>query len=318
MTEHNDTPLPPDRSSIETEHRNPRSSALHTLSAAECVALINDENRAVFDAMDAASASLTQLIERAEPGFTRGGRLIYIGAGTSGRLGVLDASEAPPTFQVDPGRVVGILAGGVPALTRSSESREDEADGAQAEIAAIELTDDDTVVGIAAGGTTPYVVGGLALAKRAAGGCVTAMISCTPIPRPAGADVLIVLPTGPEVITGSTRMKAGTATKLALNTISSTLMIRAGRVYGNLMVDLRATNAKLMDRAARIIGELTDLDRPACFALLERADRSVKHAVVMHRLGVDRAAADAMLDDHGGRLDRVIGPAPAQPRSADL
>ncbi len=301
-----DPVLPPDRSAILTEHRNPRSMDLHTLSVRACVDLINRENRAVLDAMDAAAESLADLIGRAEPGFSRGGRLIYLGAGTSGRLGVLDASEAPPTFQVAIDRVVGVIAGGDAALKRSSESREDEPEGARPELEALALTDDDTVVGLAAGGTTPYVRGGLSVAKSLASGCVTGMVACTPIKPPEGADVLIVLPTGPEVVTGSTRMKAGTATKLAINTISTTLMVRTGRVYQNLMVDLRATNDKLMDRAARIIGELTGLDRPACFDLLERAGRSVKHAVVMHRLGVSVDEAERHLAEARGRLGEVL------------
>jgi N-acetylmuramic acid 6-phosphate etherase len=298
--------LPPDRAAIATEHRNRRSVGLHAMGVRACVDLINSENRAVLDAMEGAAGTLAELIERAEPGFARGGRLVYLGAGTSGRLGVLDASEAPPTFQVEPGRVVGVIAGGDAALKRSSESLEDEPDGAAPDLAALALTKDDTVIGLAAGGTTPFVLGGLAAAKRLAPGCVTGLVCCTPIEQPAHADVLVVLQTGAEIVTGSTRMKAGTATKLAINTISTTLMVRTGRVYQNLMVDLRATNAKLMDRAARIVGELTDLDRPACFALLERSDRSVKHAVVMHRLGVDLAEAGRLLDAVGGRLADVI------------
>lgn len=301
------TALPPDRSWVLTERRNPRSEVLHTLSVRGCVDLINAENRAILDAMDRAAGDLAALIEAAEPGFARGGRLIYLGAGTSGRLGVLDASEAPPTFQVEIGRITGIIAGGDPALKRSSESREDEPDGAAEELEGLNLTADDTVVGLAAGGTTPYVLGGVAIAKAIEPGVVTGLVCCTPIGRPAGVDHLIVLETGAEVVTGSTRMKAGTATKLAINTLSTTLMVRTGRVYRNLMVDLRATNDKLMDRAARIVGELTGLDRPACFALLESAGRSVKHAVVMHRLGVDRDGADRMLAEAGGRLERVIG-----------
>lgn len=301
------TALPPDRSWALTEHRNPRSERLHTLGVRACVDLNNAENRAIFDAMDRAAGSLAALIEAAEPGFARGGRLIYLGAGTSGRLGVLDASEAPPTFQVEVGRVVGLIAGGDAALKRSSESREDEPDGAAEELEGLNLTADDAVVGLAAGGTTPFVLGGLAMVKAIEAKAVTGLVCCTPIERPAGVDHLIVLETGAEVVTGSTRMKAGTATKLAINTISTTLMVRTGRVYRNLMVDLRATNDKLMDRAARIVGELTGLDRPACFALLERAGRSVKHAAVMHRLGVDRDGATRLLAEAGGRLERVIG-----------
>lgn len=299
---------PPDRSRVTTEHRNPRSSDLHTLGVRACVDLINAENRAVLDAMDAAAGDLTALIQRAEPGFSRGGRLIYLGAGTSGRLGVLDASEAPPTFQVEPGRVVGVIAGGDAALKKSSESREDDPNGTEPDLRDLSLTDDDTVVGLAAGGTTPYVIGGLAIAKRFAPKCATGMISCAPIEPPQDADVLVILDTGPEVVTGSTRLKAGTATKLAINTLSTTLMVRTGRVYQNLMVDLRATNAKLLDRAARIIAELTGLERSACFSLLEAAGGSVKHAAVMHREGVSFEDAERLLSAAEGWLDEVLDP----------
>lgn len=299
--------LPPDRSAIRTEHNNPRSAALHTLSVRACVDLINDENRAVLDAMDAAAPALTALIDAAEPGFAREGRLIYLGAGTSGRLGVLDASEAPPTFQVSPAKVVGLIAGGDPALRKSSEHKEDDPAGARTELDRLALTPDDTVIALAAGGTTPYAVGGLTQAKQINPAVTTALICCTFIDRPADADHFIALETGPEVLAGSTRMKAGTATKLALNTISTTLMVRTGRVYRNLMVDLRATNDKLRDRAARIVSALTDVPREEAFAHLDRAGNSVKHAVVMHRLGIDLDEADRLLTDAQGRLDRVIG-----------
>lgn len=295
---------PPDRSHILTEQRNPRTMSLHTLSAAECVALIGQEDRAVLVALEKARGALTGLIEAAEPGFIAGGRLVYLGAGTSGRLGVLDASEAPPTFQVDPGRVVGIIAGGDAALRKSSESKEDDPAGACAALDKLGLTARDTVIGIAAGGTTPYVLGGLELAAES--GATTGLIVCTPIDAPEKVQHLIVLETGAEAITGSTRMKAGTATKLALNTISTTLMIREGRVYENLMVDLRATNDKLRDRAARIVSTLTGLDRDAAFALLEQAGGAVKTAVVMQQLGIDRDDAEERLHRAGGRLGEAL------------
>lgn len=298
---------PPDRSHIVTEQRNPRTMNLHTLSVSECVSLIGQEDRAVLVALEKARGPLTALIEAAEPGFVAGGRLVYVGAGTSGRLGVLDASEAPPTFQVDVGRVVGIIAGGDAALRKSSESKEDDPRGAAPELEALRLTPRDTVIGIAAGGTTLFVLGALDIADGF--GSLTALIVCTPIERPACVRHLIVLETGPEVITGSTRMKAGTATKLALNTISTTLMIREGRVYENLMVDLRATNDKLRDRAARIVSTLTGLDREASFALLDGAGGAVKTAVVMHHLELDRGAAEARLGACAGRLGDVLSSA---------
>lgn len=325
---------PPDRSHLLTEQRNERSMNLHTLGVAECVRLIQEEDRAVLAALEQARPALVAFIEDAESRFCcegGGGRLIYVGAGTSGRLGVLDASEAPPTFQVEPGRIVGIIAGGDAALRRSSEGREDEPEGAHADLAALGLTEYDTVIGIAAGGTTPYVLGALEYTRRAPvarrrgspGGAVrerrsgepasplTALIVCAPVDRPPFVDHLIVVPTGPEVLTGSTRMKAGTATKMVLNTVSTTLMVRSGRIYENLMVDLRATNNKLMDRAARIVSTLTGLERSAAIELVRAAGGSVKTAVVMHTLRLDRIAAEAALAAApGGRLDAALGRAP--------
>lgn len=299
------TNLPPDRSHLSTEQRNPRSAALHTLDMAGLVDLMNAENRAVFAALDAAAQALSDFLRDIEAGFIAGGRLIYVGAGTSGRLGVLDASEAPPTFQVEPGRIVGIIAGGDGALRKSSEGKEDEFDGAVAELAALHLTARDALIGIAAGGTTPYALGAIRYAKAAS--CHTALMTCVAVPKPSDADHLLLLPTGPEVLTGSTRLKAGTATKLALNTISTALMVRAGKVYGNLMVDVRATNAKLRDRAARIVTTLTGIDRAAAFTMLERAGGSAKTAVVMQRLQVDRSTAEQRLSQANGRLDVTLG-----------
>jgi N-acetylmuramic acid 6-phosphate etherase len=326
------TPPPPDRSHLLTEQRNPRSMNLHALSAADCVRLINEEDRAVHTALEHAAPALTAFIEAAEPRFLAGGRLIYLGAGTSGRLGVLDASEAPPTFQIDPGRIIGLIAGGDPALRKSSEGKEDDLSGAIPDLDSLHLTPNDTLLGIAAGGTTPYVLGALEHAKRTAAPSpltvspshrltvstpptpLTALLVCTPIPRPPAADHLIVLETGPEILTGSTRMKAGTATKLALNTISTTLMIRSGRVYENLMVDLRATNAKLRDRAARIIATLTGLGRDESLDLLDRAGNTVKTAVVMHRLGLGAGEANALLARNSGRLDIALQTSYPTPR----
>ncbi|MBL0926594.1 MAG: N-acetylmuramic acid 6-phosphate etherase [Phycisphaerales bacterium] len=292
--------LPPDRSSLLTEQRNPRSLELDRLSVAECVALINQEDASVPGAVAAAAGEIAEFIGAAEARLRAGGRLIYLGAGTSGRLGVLDASECPPTFQTDPSTVIGLIAGGDGALRRSSEGREDEPEGAAAELAALNVDSRDAVLGIAAGGTTPYVLGGLRMAH--ARGAYTGLLVCARVDRAPFVGTLIAVLTGPEVVTGSTRMKAGTATKLVLNTISTTLMVRLGKVYENLMVDLRASNAKLLDRAARIVGELTGLGRPASFDLLGRAGGAVKTAVVMHRLGLDRGAAEERLAGAGGRL----------------
>lgn len=303
---------PPDRSHVRTEHRNERTMNLHELTAARCVEVMQCEDRAVFDAMEAARPALVRFIEAAEPGFAAGGRLVYVGAGTSGRLGVLDASEAPPTFQVPPDRIIGIIAGGDASLRQSSEGMEDDPHGAEAALAELQLNKRDAVLGIAAGGTTPYVLGALERVKRegdgaSAGRAITALLTCSPMEAPSYVDHLCVLETGPEVLTGSTRLKAGTATKLALNTISTTLMIRTGRVHENLMVDLRATNDKLRDRAARIIMTLTALDRSSALTLLDAAGGAVKTAVVMQRRGVDRTAAEQLLVECGGRLDQALG-----------
>lgn len=270
--------LPPDRSHVRTEHRNPGSMHLDTLDAGAIAALMADDHRAATDAVAAAAPAIGALVESMVPKFHAGGRLVYFGAGTSGRLGVLDASECPPTFMSDPGQVVGIIAGGDSALRRSSEGREDEWDGARAEIERLAIGPRDTVVGIAAGGTTPYPLGALRIAKER--GAATAFISCVPMERPADCDHLIVLDTGPEVLTGSTRLKAGSATKLALNCITTALFTRLGKVRGNLMVDLAATNDKLVDRAIRTVRQFDpSLTREQAWALLEANGRSVKRAI---------------------------------------
>ena len=299
---------PPDRAHIATEQRNASSARLHEQGVAEIVALMNRANREAAKAVERAVSSLTGLITAIEPGFLRGGRLIYLGAGTSGRLGVLDASEAPPTFCVPPDRIIGLIAGGDGALRRSSEGKEDDPQGAISELSALALGPNDAVLGIAAGGTTPYVLGALAWAKCLPSPPVTALLSCSPIPPPPGVDQVLIVATGPEILTGSTRLKAGTATKLVLNAISTTLMVRAGKVYGNLMVDVRATNAKLRDRAARIISILTGLDRAGAFVLLDAADGLTKTAVVMQRLGLNKVEAEERLAVVAGRLDRLLGP----------
>ncbi|MFM9994535.1 MAG: N-acetylmuramic acid 6-phosphate etherase [Phycisphaerales bacterium] len=320
----------PDRSHLLTEQRNPRSMKLHTLSVRECVDLINAEDQRAVKAVAAAGDAVAEFIEATLPRFELGGRLIYIGAGTSGRLGVMDAAEAPPTFQVEASRIVGVIAGGDAALRKSSEGLEDDPRGAVEELNALHVTPRDTVLGIAAGGTTPYVLGALEHVKRSAmdapgatGGRdepttgverrwspLTGLLVCAPIDPPSFVDHLIVVETGAEVLTGSTRMKAGTATKLVLNAITTTVMVRSGRVYENLMVDVRATNNKLRDRAARIVGALTGLAREAAFGLIDRAGGSVKSAVVMHKTGLPRAAADALIARSHGRLDVALGETP--------
>ena len=298
--------LPPDRSFLLTEQRNPRTMNLHRLSTAACVELITEEDKAVYTAITEARPALTAFIEAVEPRFCRGGRLIYIGAGTSGRLGVLDASECPPTFQVSPNRVVGIIAGGDSALRRSSESKEDDPDGAREELERLKLTSDDSLLGIASGGTTPYVLGAMTVGKELQLDILTGLLVCTSIHDPRDVDHLILIRTGAEALTGSTRMKAGTATKMALNTISTTLMVRSGRVYENLMVDLRATNDKLHDRAARIIATLSGLSRKESLTLLDTAGNDVKTAILMHRKGVSKNIAEKILLSKNCRLDHAL------------
>lgn len=294
----------PDRADAWTEQRT--GARLHTMSVRQLVAHCARADRAVPDAVERAGPSIAALIEAAEPGFVAGGRLVYLGAGTSGRLGVLDASEAPPTFRVDPQRVVGLIAGGERALTRSSEGLEDDPAGAAEPLNELGVCASDTVIGIAAGGTTPWVLGGLEWAGQQASPPTLGLIVATPTTPPPGVAHVIVLETGPEVLAGSTRLKAGSATKMVLNTISTTLMVRAGRVYEDLMVDVRATNAKLLDRAGRIVAALTGLDRAEALALVERARGEVKLAVIMGRTGRDLAWCQRALDNANGRLDGVL------------
>lgn len=315
---------PPDRSHISTEKRNPRTMDLHTLSVQECVETMCREDRHAFDAVRRADHRISRFIEAATPRFLAGGRLIYIGAGTSGRLGVLDASEAPPTFQIEPGRIVGIIAGGDSSLRKSSEGKEDDANGSWDELRSLNLTAQDTVLGIAAGGTTPYVLGALEFCKTQFpenARPLTGLLCCTSVDAVPHVDHAIVLKTGPEVLTGSTRLKAGTATKLCLNIISTTLMIQLGKVYQNLMIDVKASNAKLRDRAARILATITQLSREECFVLLDKAGGSVKVAAVMESRNVSREEAVTLLASNGDRLERVIedgSPAPKRAKVAPV
>jgi len=290
-----------------TERRNPRTADIDLASPLEIVDLINAEDRTVPDAVASQREPIARAIEQAEATFRRGGRLFYIGAGTSGRLGVLDAAECPPTYGTDPEMVQGIIAGGNKALTRSQEGAEDRIANAVDDLKAHELRAGDFVIGIAASGTTPYVRRGLEYAREI--GATTGLVACSPPPPEtlAVVDILILPITGPEVVTGSTRMKAGTATKLVLNTITTGAMIRLGKTFGNLMVDLRATNNKLKDRSERILMEVCEVDRPRARELLRDADGIVKTAVVMHFLAVDRDAADRALEQAGGVIRRAIG-----------
>ncbi len=289
----------------ETERRNPRTASIDLASPLEIVDLINAEDHIVPDAVATQREPIARAIEIAEATFRAGGRLFYVGAGTSGRLGVLDASECPPTFGTDPEMVQGIIAGGLPALTRSQEGAEDVIGNGARVIDEHGVTEKDFVIGIAASGTTPYVRA--ALERAADLGAKTGIVACSPPPTEVLARVNVaMLPiVGPEVVTGSTRMKAGTATKLVLNMITTGAMIRLGKTYGNLMVDLRATNNKLIDRSQRIVMEVTGVSRPDAKILLDRADKSVKTAIVMHKKSVSREEAERLLTQHGDVIRRI-------------
>ncbi|MSR69589.1 MAG: N-acetylmuramic acid 6-phosphate etherase [Phycisphaerales bacterium] len=297
--------LPPDRSHVATEQRHPDSADFDQLTVQQQVRAIARDHAVVSGAVENAADELAAFIEALVGRVRSGGRLFYCGAGTSGRLGVLDASECPPTFCSDPSTVVGLIAGGESALRRSSERREDDPNGVADEFAAQGLTARDTVVGIAAGGTTPYALGAVTLAK--ARGALTALLVCSPREKPGDCDHLIVLQTGPEILTGSTRLKAGTATKLALNCITTVLFTQLGKVHGNLMVDLAATNDKLVDRAIRTL-RLFDatLNRAECAELLAAAGGRVKTAIVMRARAIDRATAEAHLQSVGGNLRSAL------------
>jgi N-acetylmuramic acid 6-phosphate etherase len=288
-----------------TEHSNRRSKNIDRLSTAEIVNFINSEDMLVVPAVGKECRKIAAAVDVIVEHFKKGGRLFYVGAGTSGRLGVLDASECPPTFGVSPKLVQGIVAGGRRALVRAVEGAEDNAnDGARA-IIKRGVCEKDVVVGIAACGLTPYVRGALRQARKLKAG--TIFITCAPESvKGIPARIIINPVVGPEIITGSTRMKAGTATKLVLNILTTTAMIKMGKVYGNLMVDLNATNNKLRDRSVRIVVGMTGLSRTKATKLLERAKGKVKAAIVMHFRRVDLPGALAILDDCGQLLREAI------------
>ncbi len=297
--------LPPDRGHVATEQRHAGSGEFDKLATLEQIALMADDHLAVAAALAKAAGPLAAFIDALALRMRAGGRLFYCGAGTSGRLGVLDASECPPTFLSSPSQVVGIIAGGDAALRKSSERMEDDFEGIAAEFAVHAVCAADTVVSIAAGGTTPYARGAVALANRR--GALTAFLTCSPGNPPEGCDHFLFLDTGPEILTGSTRLKAGSATKLALNTITTIVFTKLGKVHGNLMVDLAATNDKLVDRGIRTLQQFDGaLSRAAAATLLGEADGRVKIALLMHRCALDRPAAQRRLDAAGGDLRRAL------------
>jgi N-acetylmuramic acid 6-phosphate etherase len=293
-----------DLAQLATEARNPATENLDSLSTPDLVRAFHTADKEATAAVERELPRIAAAIDAIVARLQDGGRLFYLGAGTSGRLGVLDASECPPTYNTPPEMVQGLIAGGDAALRRSVERAEDDEAQGRGDLAAHGFRGNDVLVGIAASGRTPYVLGGVRYAREL--GALTIGLSCVPGSKLALAAELAITPaTGPEVVTGSTRMKAGTATKLVLNMLSTGSLVRLGYVYGNLMVNVQPTNAKLRDRACRIVSAITGADRAAAAALLEEAG-SVKTAVVMHRLGVDREAAEARLKTAKGSLRAAL------------
>lgn len=299
-------PVPP----RDTERRNPRSVDIDELAPDALVDLFLAEDATVPAAVARARDAIAQAITAVEAAFRSGHRLFYVGAGTSGRLGVLDASECPPTFGTDPSLVQGIIAGGEAALTRSIEGAEDDPSAGAAAIAARGVEAGDVVTGIAASGSTPYVLGALRAARDA--GATTVFVTCATPGREVAAlaDILVHVDVGPELVTGSTRLKAGTATKLVLNMLTTGALVRIGKTYGNLMVDLQARNAKLRDRGERIVMEVLGIDRDTAREGLAAANGSVRTAIAMLHLGTTREAAEQRLESVDRHLRRLIGPPP--------
>lgn len=288
-----------------TEQRNERTRDIDLVDLETLLSLINDEDQRVPGAVRSQIPAIARAVECAERSLRAGGRLVYIGAGTSGRLGVLDAAECPPTFGTDPGQVVGVIAGGAPTLVRSSEGIEDRAEEARRDLQEIGLEKRDTLVAITASRRTPYAVEGLAYAREI--GAATVFIACNEPPSDLEADVVIAAVVGPEVVAGSTRMKSGTAQKLVLNMISTAVMVRLGKVYENLMVDLRPMSRKLEERSKGILMKLLDVSYERAAALLGAADGSVKHALYMGLTGSDAKRAEVELRRAGGVLRRAMG-----------
>jgi len=279
---------------------------LDAMSVEEALAVMNAQDAKAVEAVAKVRGDVVKAIKLVVESFKKGGRLFYFGAGTSGRLGVLDASECPPTFRTDPEMVQGVIAGGIEAIFKAKEGAEDSPEHGAELVDEKKIGPNDTVIGIAAGGTTPFVHG--ALRHAASKGAKTVFLSCVqPVQNEPKVDVVIRPLTGPEILTGSTRLKAGTAQKLVLNQITTLAMVQIGKCYENLMVDLRASNAKLWDRGARIISMIIGLPKDQSMELLKRGDGHVKLAIVMHKRGVDAAEAKKRLDEAGGNMRKAIG-----------
>jgi N-acetylmuramic acid 6-phosphate etherase len=288
-----------------TEQSNPASAAIDTLATARMLEVINREDQKVADSVAREIPAIARAVDAVVAAMERGGRLFYIGAGTSGRLGVLDAAECPPTFSVPPGLVQGIIAGGEPALSRATETTEDDPAIGARDLAGRGFTAGDVLVGIAASGRTPYVLGAVAEARRL--GALTIGISCTPQSELSTAVEIPIEPLpGPEIVAGSTRMKAGTATKLVLNMLTTGTFIRRGYVFGNLMVNVQPKNSKLRARALRIVAKAAGVTGERASELLAASGDSVRAAIVMQGAGVDRASAERLLDAAGGRVSAAL------------
>jgi N-acetylmuramic acid 6-phosphate etherase len=288
-----------------SESRNPETMDLDALSTLEMVTRFNQQDATVAEAVKATLPQVAQAVDAAAEALLAGGRIVYMGAGTSGRLGILDAAECPPTFGVSHDLVVGLIAGGPGALLKAVEGAEDNPQFGEQDLRGINLEARDLVVGLAASGRTPYVLGGLAYARSC--GCTTAAISCNPDSAIArAADIAISPVVGPEALTGSTRLKSGTAQKLVLNMLSTGAMVKFGKVFQNLMVDMKATNAKLVDRACRMLMEATGAPRERAEALLAQTDYEVKPAILMELAGLDAATARARLAEHRGYLRAAL------------
>ena len=292
-------------STLITEQRNPNSMQVDSLSALEIVQLMNEEDKQVPLAIEKCLPQIAQAVECIVAAFQQGGRLVYIGAGTSGRLGVLDASECPPTFGVSPEMVKGIIAGGERALRHPIEGAEDSKAQAVVDLQTIQFSSKDVLVGIAASGRTPYVIGALEYAKSL--GSVTVSIASNPNSAMVNiVDIAIDTVVGPEVLTGSSRLKSGTAQKLVLNMLTTASMILMGKCYQNLMVDVQASNEKLKARAIRIVMQATDCDKALAEETLKLADQNAKLAIMMILSGLDRAQAEALLEKHHGKLQLAL------------
>ena len=290
---------------LTTEGRNPASENLDSLSPLDIVRLINSEDAKVAEAVGREAEPIAEAIEVIAHRLQHGGRLIYVGAGTSGRLGILDAAECPPTFNSDPSKVLGLIAGGPSAMLKAVEGAEDNPELAAEDLREVGLTSQDVVVGIATSGRTPYVIGALEYARSQ--GAFRIGLSCNrEATMRAQAQINIVPVVGPEVVSGSTRMKAGTATKMVLNMLTTGAMVRLGKTYGNLMVDLQATNTKLAERTKRIICSLTDLSREEAAQLLDECNGELKTAIVAHRTGVAPDEARRKLTHSNGRLREAL------------